>query len=664
MISLYSKLIGAFIFWVICVSAQKSLLTEKTSQTPNDHVIREVTNLRGVHAISKHRNMMTVATALLHTDGRVPIDQSSRTLTDGLDAVIVTVAGTGFSDYNGDGISATEAHLYAPTDITVDGEGNFYIADMYNNRVRKVTVSTGIISTIAGTEYEYGGYNGDGILATSAQLRYPTGVALDGSGNVYIADFSNNRVRKVTVSTGIITTIAGTESYGYNGDGILATNASLYSPHTVALDGSGNVYIADRSNARVRKVTVSTGIISTIAGTGYHGYNGDGILATTADVHGPQSVALDGSGNVYIAEIWNNRVRKVTVSTGIISTIAGTGYGGYNGDSTGERALSDYYNGDGILATSALLNHPLGVAIDESGNVYIVDAFNCRVRKVTVSTGIISTIAGTGSGGYNGDEILGTSAQLNYPAGVALDGSGNVYIADTANNRIRLLKSMSPTSCPSAAPSMTPTSRPSAAPSMTPTSCPSAAPSMMPTSCPSAAPSMTPTSRPSAAPSMTPTSCPSAAPSMTPTSRPSAAPSMTPTSCPSAAPSMMPTSCPSAAPSMTPTSRPSAAPSMTPTSCPSAAPSMTPTSCPSAAPSMTPTPMPSVYSRISSCKETSPPSSAPSHDCTTRKPTPKRNTPKPKSKRNTPMPTPKRNTPKPTPKRRTRKPSSRAAPRL
>ena len=532
MISLYSKLIGAFIFWVICVSAQKSLLTEKTSQTPNDHVIREVTNLRGVHAISKHRNMMTVATALLHTDGRVPIDQSSRTLTDGLDAVIVTVAGTGFSDYNGDGISATEAHLYAPTDITVDGEGNFYIADMYNNRVRKVTVSTGIISTIAGTEYEYGGYNGDGILATSAQLRYPTGVALDGSGNVYIADFSNNRVRKVTVSTGIITTIAGTESYGYNGDGILATNASLYSPHTVALDGSGNVYIADRSNARVRKVTVSTGIISTIAGTGYHGYNGDGILATTADVHGPQSVALDGSGNVYIAEIWNNRVRKVTVSTGIISTIAGTGYGGYNGDSTGERALSDYYNGDGILATSALLNHPLGVAIDESGNVYIVDAFNCRVRKVTVSTGIISTIAGTGSGGYNGDEILGTSAQLNYPAGVALDGSGNVYIADTANNRIRLLKSMSPTSCPSAAPSMTPT------------------------------------------------------------------------------------------------------------------------------------PMPSVYSRISSCKETSPPSSAPSHDCTTRKPTPKRNTPKPKSKRNTPMPTPKRNTPKPTPKRRTRKPSSRAAPRL
>ena len=354
-------------------------------------------------------------------------------------------------------------------------------------------------------------------------------------------------------------------------------------------------------------MTVSTGMITTIAGTGSIGYNGDGIMATDAQLKFPAALDLDVSGNIYIADSDNDRIRKVTVSTGIITTVAGAGSRGYNGD--------------GIIAMSALLYFPSAIALDVSGNIYIADTLNHRIRIVTASTGIITTIAGTGSVGYNGDGIIATSAQLNNPQGIARDASGDVYISDQDNNRIRLLTSMTPTVSPTAAPSMTPTACPTAAPSMTPTACPTAAPSMAPTACPTAAPSMAPTACPTATPSMAPTACPTATPSMTPTACPTAAPSMAPTACPTATPSMVPTACPTAAPSMAPTASPL-------------------------------------------CKERSPPSSAPSHDCATRKPTPKRNTPKPKPKRNTPKPTPKRNTPKPTPKRNTRKPSSRAAPRV
>ena len=553
MISVCIKLICAFIFCLTVVSAQtvsaqKALLVEKSSpQTSNDHVVHEFANLRGLDATRTYGNIKAVATASLHDISEVPINQSGRTLVAGLDQLIVTVAGTGQPGYNADNIIATGANLAYPSGIKVDGNGDFYIADTSNHRVRKVTVINGEITTIAGTGKP--GYNGDSIVATSAELSYPGDVALDGLGNVYIADTNNHRVRMY--STGIIYAVAGTGVPGYSGDRMLATSAQLNYPVGVAVDGAGNIYIADTQNSLVRKVTTITGKINTICGT-------DFFLAY------PSGIALDGMGNIYVSDQGYNFVVKVTASTGMITVIAGTGSRGYNGDN--------------IRATDAKLSYPQGVAVDGEGNVYIADLFNNRIRKVTVSTGIITTIAGTGAFLYNGDGILATSASVRAPYGVAVDGMGNVYIAETSNHRIRLIR-VAPSASPSTAPSMTPTSSPSTAPSMTPTSSPSTAPSVAPTSSPSTAPSMAPTSSPSTA---TPTSSPSTAPSVAPTSSPSTA---TPTSSPSTAPSMTPTSSPNTA---TPTSSPSTAPSMTPTSSPSTAPSTTPTSSPSTAPSVMP----------------------------------------------------------------------------
>ena len=269
-----------------------------------------------------------------------------------------------------------------------------------------MTVSTGIITIIAGVGSR-GYYIGE-IAASDASLYYPFDVALDGSGNVYIAEFGFSVIRKLTVSTGIITTIAGTGSTGTGADGIMATSSELRYPRGVALDVSSNVYISDTSNHKVRKVTVSTGIITTIAGTGDHGYNSDDIMATAAQLDAPVGLAFDGSGNVYIADANNNRIRKVTVSTGIITTIAGGGFGGF-------------YGGNDIMATDATLSSPKGVAVDGEGNVYIADSNYHRVKIVMVSTGMITTIAGTGNPEYNGDFMTATDASLKNPHRVALD---------------------------------------------------------------------------------------------------------------------------------------------------------------------------------------------------------------------------------------------------
>ncbi|MFB5761966.1 cadherin-like beta sandwich domain-containing protein [Paenibacillus medicaginis] len=329
---------------------------------------------------------------------------------------ISTAAGNGTSGYSGDGGAATTAQLANPTGVATDSSGNLYIADYANNRVRKVD-SSGNISTVAGTGSE--GYSGDGRAATTAQLNNPFGVAVDNSGNLYIADFNNNRIRKVD-SLGNISTVAGTGSEGYSGDGRAATTAQLAGPTGVAVDNSGNLYIADFMNNRIRKVD-SSGNISTVAGTGENGYSGDGGAATTAQLSDPQGVAVDSSGNLYIADRGNNRIRKVD-SSGNISTVAGTGEWGYSGD--------------GGAATTAQLYYPFDVAVDSSGNLYIADAINQRIRKVD-SLGNISTVAGTGEAGYSGDGGAATTAQLNNPFGVAVDNSGNLYIADFNNNRIR-----------------------------------------------------------------------------------------------------------------------------------------------------------------------------------------------------------------------------------
>ena len=326
---------------------------------------------------------------------------------------IHTIAGR--SD-NGDNGPASESVLGNPQGVAVDSSGNLYIADSQNHRIRKVD-SSGIITTVAGTGD--GGYGGDGGLATSAMLNNPSEVAVDGSGNLYISDTRNLRIRKVD-SMGTITTIAGTGTSGYSGDGGLATSAMLNNPSGVAVDSSGNLYIADFQNLRIRKVNTS-GTITTVAGIGRSGYSGDGGLATSAMLNNPSGVAVDGSGNLYIADSGNLRIRKVD-TMGTITTVAGTGVRGYSGD--------------GGLGTSAMLNDPSVVAVDGSGDLYIADRLNHRIRKVD-NSGNIATVAGIGRSGHSGDGGPATAARLDYPSGVAVDGSGDLYIADRFNHRIR-----------------------------------------------------------------------------------------------------------------------------------------------------------------------------------------------------------------------------------
>ena len=360
-----------------------------------------------------------------------------QTTTSNISGIITTIVGNspigynGQADYNGDGEVATLANLATPSCVAVDNFGNIYIADTYNNRIRKVT-STGIISTFAGNG-SYG-FSGDGGAAIEAQLFIPSGVAVDGVGNVYIED--QRHIRKVNKS-GIISTIAGVDTVGYSGDGGLAIEATLNQVQGLAVDGAGNVYIADTYNQRIRKVNTA-GIISTIAGNGICcGYNGggnggDGGAATSAELYMPSGVAVDGSGNIYIADTWDSRIRKINTA-GIINTIAGNGIG----DTAIGTSIYGGYSGDGGMAIAAQLNWPYGVMVDNSGNIYIADTRNMRIRKVTTS-GIISTIAGSDSSyGFSGDNGAATMAKLDHPTSIAMDSTGNLYIADEGNNRIR-----------------------------------------------------------------------------------------------------------------------------------------------------------------------------------------------------------------------------------
>ncbi len=324
--------------------------------------------------------------------------------------VIITVAGTGTDGYSGDGGPATSAQLI-PVGIASDSVGNLYIADTDNNCIRKV--AKGVITTVAGTGTQ--GYSGDGGPAISAQLDGPEGVTVDSAGNLYIADTGNNTIRKV--ANGLITTVAGNAIGGYSGDNGPATSAQLLEPSSVAVDSASNLYIADSSNNRIRKV--SNGVIATVAGGG--ALLGDNGAATSALLFFPGGMALDSAGNLYIADTLNYRIRMV--SNGVITTVAGNGTQGFSGD-----------NGP---ATSAQLYNPDSVAIDSAGNLYIADTLNYRIRKV--SNGVIATVAGNGTQGFSGDSGPATTAQLDVPEGVAVDFNGNLYIADWGNNRVRLV---------------------------------------------------------------------------------------------------------------------------------------------------------------------------------------------------------------------------------
>jgi sugar lactone lactonase YvrE len=328
--------------------------------------------------------------------------------------VIHAIAGTGAIGFSGDNGPASSAVFAFPSSMAMDSAGNLYIADTDNHRIRRIDVQ-GNITTIAGTGEQ--GFFGDNGPATSAALNRPRGVAVDSAGNLYIADSENNCVR--LVAGGTITTFAGTGVAGFSGDGGSATSAMLNLPVAVAVDSTRNVYIVDANNHRVRQV--SAGKISTLAGNGEQGFSGDGGPATSASLNGPAAVTVDASGNLYVADSENHRVRKV--SGGTINTVAGTGVAGFSGD-TGP-------------ATSAAMNLPLGVSMDASGSLYIADSKNQVVRRLNAD-GTMSSVAATGEQGFFGDNGPPTAAVLDTPSGI-LPMNGSLYIADRNNQRIRLV---------------------------------------------------------------------------------------------------------------------------------------------------------------------------------------------------------------------------------
>ena len=314
------------------------------------------------------------------------------------------------------GVQATTVPLSLPGGLAYDSLGNLYIAAT-NDHVVRVVSPTGVINTFAGTGAQ--GFSGDGGAATSAQLDSPTGIAVDASNNVYIADTHNNRIREVLASTGVINTIAGTGVAGFAGDGGAATSALLNYPTAVAVDSAGNIYIADTNSHRIREI--KSGTISTVAGDGEQFYSGDSGLATAAGLDSPNGVAVDSSFNIYIGDTHNQRVRLVTFTTGIISTLAGTGV--------------KTYTADGVAANSSALARPRGLAISPNGTLLIADSDNDRVRAV--SGGNISTVVGSGQQGFSGDTALGTASAIDTPRVVAATANNNVVVADTENDRVR-----------------------------------------------------------------------------------------------------------------------------------------------------------------------------------------------------------------------------------
>jgi sugar lactone lactonase YvrE len=324
------------------------------------------------------------------------------------------------------GVPATAAELANPFGVAVAPNGIIYIADTFNDQIDYVSPNTGVIKVLAGNGTA-GDVNGPFL---SAEFYDPRGLTFDAQLDaLFVADRDNNAIRELNLGTGQVTTVAGDGTYGYSGDGGPATSAELASPTAVAVGPTGlNLYIADTFNNVVREVALPTGIITTIAGNGTAGYSGDGGPATSAELYDPSGVVVDSAGNVYIADSDNEVVREVTASTQVITTIAGNGTYGYSGD-----------NGQ---ATSAELGTPWGLALNSAGSVlYIADRDNNAVRAVNLTTGIITTVAGTGAFGPSGDNGPATAAALSSPRSIAVDASGNLFIADTLGNEIRMVAS-------------------------------------------------------------------------------------------------------------------------------------------------------------------------------------------------------------------------------
>jgi len=389
--------------------------------------------------------------------------------------LIQTVAGIGDSGWSGDGGPACAACLNEPKSLTIDGEGNLFIADSENHVVRKIDMRTQCIKTVAGAiqrdesgaktvssvpvaeevngdpfaesgsvnlhavtqQTDLSGtvryiatgtapsarFNGDGGPAKQALLNFPTAVVVDRAGHLYIADTLNHRVRRVDAETGVITTVAGLGRPRFSGDGGLAVEAGLSEPAALTLSDEGVLYIADQSNNRVRAVDLATGVICTVAGTGTAGYNGDGAAATETALAGPSGLALGPDGTLFIADSFNGRIRAVDPVTGVIRTVVGDG-GEYRYQGPDE-------------PPSRSLSRPSGITSDEEGNLYVTDSDNHLVRRWNRRTGYVERIAGVGVAAYGGDGGAALEAGLSYPFGIVMDRAGHVLVADTFNHRIR-----------------------------------------------------------------------------------------------------------------------------------------------------------------------------------------------------------------------------------
>ena len=335
--------------------------------------------------------------------------------------IITTIAGTGEAGYSGDGGVAAAALMREPFMCAFDSQGNLYVAEATNHCVRRVDAATGRIATVAGNGNQ--GYSGDGGPAVEATMDQPYSLQVDGNGDIYIVDRLNSVIRNVDAATGIITTVAGTSEAGYSGDGGPGTAAMMREPNDCFLDGKGGLLIADIQDQRVRRLDLATGIITTFAGNGEKVRGGDGKPAAQASILGPRAVCMDRKGNTYIAEREGNGVRKVDAN-GVMSTFAGTGERGYEGD--------------GGQAIDATWGAPKAIRCDSQDNVIVVDTENHAIRRIDPATGIVTTIAGGRLGG-EGDGGPATDAGLDRPHGCDLDRDDNLFIADSNNHRVRVV---------------------------------------------------------------------------------------------------------------------------------------------------------------------------------------------------------------------------------
>ena len=335
--------------------------------------------------------------------------------------IITTAVGTGERGYSGDGGTAGAALMSEPFMCAFDAEGNLYVAEAMNHCIRRVDAATGVITTIAGTGAE--GYSGDGGEATRATFNQPYSLQVDSNGDVYIVDRLNYVIRKIDAATGIISTIAGTGESGYGGDGGPGTQAQFREPNDCFLDGRGGLLIADVQDQRIRRLDLASGIITTFAGNGEKARRGDGRHATEASILGARAVCMDGAGNTYIAEREGNGIRKVDAN-GMMSTLAGTGEFGYGGD-----------GGPAFIAT---WGGPKAIRCDHGGNLLVVDTENHAIRRIDAATGYVTTVAG-GRIGSDGDGRAADEAGMDRPHGCEVDAAGNIYIADSNNHRVRVV---------------------------------------------------------------------------------------------------------------------------------------------------------------------------------------------------------------------------------